>query len=249
MPRRWLSVRGPKEEQKAGQDISEAHLQKDFDFAFAAKSHVRGGSHVPACAEELRPTTSGGERYKAKRKPDLTLLVERPKSSDSVQKKLLSAARLDDPQIGVAFGSPRHPPQVLESIASTMSPSQQHHAIFLEGPLPVHPAKAKKWKIGGFFRPRANSHKEPAFYQVQQIHTVETKKLGLPIIRTPWRNPKSPPMVQDGYKEQTPSAGEGDDSKVDPPSTSATEKGTQHEDGLPLKVSTASTPFRCCTIT
>jgi len=239
MPRRWLSVRGRKEEQRIGQDIGEAHLQNDFDFAFAAERRVQGGSHVPAVTEELRPTTSSGERYKAKRKPDLTLLIERPKSSESIQKKPFSTARLDDSQIGVAFGSPRHPPQLLESIASTMSPRQQHHAFFLEGPLAVQPAKAKKWKIGGFFRPRANSHKEPAFYQVQQIDSVETKKLGLPIIRTPWRNPKSPPIVQDGFGEQTSSHVEGDNSGLGPPSTSVTSKGTQDNDAHPLKVSMA----------
>ncbi|KAK5938970.1 hypothetical protein PMZ80_009163 [Knufia obscura] len=247
MPRRWLSVRGRKEEEKANQGIGEAHLQQDFDFAFAADDQLQGGCQGPAPPEELRPNTSGGKPFRAKQKPDLTLLIERPKSSDSlIHNTPLSAARLDGSQIGVAFGSPRHPPQLLESIVSTMSPDQQHHACFFDGPSPAQPVKGKKWKLGDFFRPRANSNKGSNFYQVQQLDAVGTKKLGLPITRTPWRNPRSPLIVQDGFDEQTPPNATGDVSKAVLPSIPGTGSGTQQQDSPtlpPLKVSVPGTPL------
>src|SRR4051812_46550684 len=36
MPQRWRSVKGRKAEASANPEIKEAHLQKDFDFAFTS---------------------------------------------------------------------------------------------------------------------------------------------------------------------------------------------------------------------
>lgn len=247
MPRRWLSARTRKEDQKTSQEIGEALLQTDFDFALTAEKHVQPGRCQLYSPEGPRPTTSDGTRYKARRKPDLTLLIERPKSSDSiVQNKPLSTALFDDSQIGVAFGSPRHPPKVIESISSIMSPDQQRHAFFLQEALPTHSAKEKKWKIGDLFRPRACSNREPNFYRVQRIEAAETKKLGLPIVRTPWRNPKSPVAEQNRFGEHTPSFREREGSLVVPSSAPAVDERIQYNYSHPCQIAVSGTlPERC----
>jgi len=247
MPRRWLSARTRKEDQETSQEIREAPLQTGFDFALTAEKHVQPGRCQLYPPEGPRPTTSDGTRYKARRKPDLTLLIERPKSSDSIaQNKPLSTALFDDSQIGVAFGSPRHPPKVIESIASTMSPDRQRHAFFLQEALPTHSAKEKKWKIGDLFRPRASSNREPNFYRVQRIEVAETKKLGLPIVRTPWRNPKSPAAEQNHFGEHTPSFIEREASQVVPSSLSAVDERLQYKDSHPRQIAVSGTlPERC----
>ncbi|KAJ9652161.1 hypothetical protein H2198_008583 [Neophaeococcomyces mojaviensis] len=199
MPRRWLSVRGRKAEQNTNHETGEARFQNGFDFAFTLEPHVFVERHNLAELESLRATTSGGEGYRSKQKSDPTLPIERPRSSECTHRndKPSSAARLDDSQIGLALGSPRHPPQEFNTIISSISPAHQQHAPFLEHSLPVQTMNTKKWKkIGGFFRPRANSNKEPRFYRVQYTD-AEVQQLGLPISRNHGRTPELPLIPKD----------------------------------------------------
>lgn len=200
MPRRWLSVKQGKEtSQTSSGDIN---ADNEFVFVFRAECGLQERTDEGL---ELRPTTSGGERYRSKRKPDLSLLIERPKSSDSVLHKTPRSARFRDSQIGVALGSPHHPPRAVTDIDAAMSPEQQHHAFTSQGPLPAtQNTKPRKWKLGGLFRSKSTVSKEN-FYNVKVI-SPEAKKLGLPIhsTRTPWRNPKSPLVVQNDFESPPP---------------------------------------------
>ena len=207
MPRRWLSVRGRREEQDHKPTADKPGHQHGFDFAFTTEPELLG-QYRQSQVTELRPMTSGGERYRTNRKPDLTLLIERPKSSDSVLHKTPHSAQLDDSQIGLAFGSPRHPPREFASFASTMSPTQQQHAFCLQGPLPTRQVKGRRWKLGSLFKPKPTLTKEN-FYQVQ-LSGSDANKLGLPIQRNPWRNPKSPVAPQNGFHSPLTVPNEGD---------------------------------------
>lgn len=200
MPRRWLSVKQKKENSQSAP--ANADADNNFEFAFRAECGLQDKKDE-GC--ELRPTTSGGERYRSKRKPDLSLLIERPKSSDSVLHSTPRSTRFRDSQIGLALGSPCHPPEAFTNIDVTMSPKQQRHAFSQDGPLPVtYNMKSKKWKLGGLFRSKSNVTKE-SFYNVK-LTSPEANKLGLPIhsTRTPWRNPKSPLVVQNGFESPPP---------------------------------------------
>lgn len=196
MPQRWLSVRKVKGEPSKSHDTSHARVDDGFDFAFTTEDDLLRRQVLDAAA---RPATAGDDCYRTRRKPDLTLLIERPKSSDSALQKTPLSARFRASQIGLAIGSPRRPPQ-FNSIASSMSPVQQHHACSPKEPSLGQTTKVKKWKFGALFRSKSNLNKD-AFYKLQ-LPKPDSNKLGLPPSgRVPWRNPKSPPLSQDGFDD------------------------------------------------
>ncbi|KAK5082316.1 hypothetical protein LTR05_007462 [Lithohypha guttulata] len=193
MPQRWLSVRKVKGEPSKSHDTSHARVDDGFDFAFTAEDDLLRRRVLGAAA---RPATAGDDCYRARRKPDLTLLIERPKSSDSALQKTPLSARFRASQIGLAIGSPRRPPQ-FNSIASSMSPVQQYHACSPKEPSLGQTTKVKKWKFGALFRSKSNLNKD-TFYKLQPPKP-DSNKLGLPPSgRVPWRNPKSPLPSPDG---------------------------------------------------
>lgn len=190
MPRRWLSMRAHKEENKSTLPVPEG-----FDFAFGVKSASTLSS--PTSPDPKKPFVFGDASQNAKRKPDLTLLIERPQSSrlSSRFSGSHSATLSESSCIGMAFGSPLHPPHTFGLAEANMSPSPH---CFHDNPSPARTPSIKKWKkIGGLFRPRSNSEKDSSLPCQQQIDTL-THKSAMPAHRTRWRNPKSP-STQDEY--------------------------------------------------
>lgn len=199
MPRRWLSTGGRKEAEKNSRSIEDSH--NGFDFAFTEPQvfvQCRDRQNV----EVLRPTTSAGDRDRSKRKPDLTLLIERPRSFDSAYTRTPLSARFDTSKIGLAFGSPRHPPQEFASMTATTGVKSRQLACCDEESTRMPVVKSKKWKLNPFYKQRMESQKDvPCQIRTQNS---DPRKLGLPIQRTPWRNPKSPPMSQAYLKDEAP---------------------------------------------
>lgn len=188
MPRRWLSLRTQKEEHSFTPPVAEG-----FDFAFGVKSDSPLSS--PTSPDSKRPFIFGDAALKARRKPDLTLLIERPQNSrpSSRFSGSFSGPRSGNSCIGVAFGSPHHPPQNFGASQLDMTSSRP---CLADNSSPVRSPSVKKWKkIGGLFRPRANSDKSSVSYQQQFDNSHH--KLDASVHKSRWRSPKSPPAVQD----------------------------------------------------
>lgn len=200
MPRRWLSTRGRKEEQKKSDLVRIP--PNEFDFAFTEPQALVECPPETWDVEKSRPTTAGGHFNRPKQKPDLTLLIERPRSADSSYLKTPLSARFDTSRIGLALGSPRHPPQEFTPMASTVSPQLRQLAC-CDGDDGLQPTmKARKWKLSPFFKQKVDMDKDIPCQL--RTHHPDMNKLGLPIQRTPWRNPKSPPVTQTQFTDDNP---------------------------------------------
>lgn len=161
MPRRWLSIRAYKDGREQDVEPSSIDPQPRFDFAFTSEPKPLAEQDDLSATSALRPTTSGGERSKLRRKPDLTLLIERPKTSHSfIPRKFSSGALLDNSQIGLAFGSPRCPPGPVEGDSITMPAKEAIQTVQEAEPLPSPLVKAKRWNIGSLFRSRSKAAKK-----------------------------------------------------------------------------------------
>lgn len=200
MPRRLLSVRSRKEENRPVFGVPEG-----FIFDFTPKPNDSRIS--PHALERTRPFTSGSDCQR-KRKPDLTLLIERPQTSRDSQGEDTpqSIEPLDCTHIGMAFGSPRHPPQTFGPVDINMNASQ---SCFLEKTSPSRSPSVRKWKkIGGIFRHRSNPEKNSHPVHQPQ-HSIESHKLGLPIHRTLRHNPKSPQVRRNSFKKHIADSPQG----------------------------------------
>lgn len=191
MPRRWLSMRTHKEEQ-----ISTLKASEGFDFAFGFREDSVDAS---LSSQGFRkPFVFGSNPSRSRRKPDFTLLTGRPSTSRSSSRYNVShsATRSESSCIGVAFGSPLHPPQNFGTTETNMSPPNH---CFVDNPSPSRTPSIKRWKkIGALFRPRSDSEKvTPLGCHCQQQVNPETHKLDVPIHRSQWRHSRSPSNPQD----------------------------------------------------
>lgn len=192
MPRRWLSMRTHKEDQTSTLKATEG-----FDFAFGFKTDAAEASL--ASRESKRPFVFSSNPSRVRRAPDLTLLTERPSTSRSSRYYgSHSATRSESSCIGVAFGSPLHPPQNFGSAEPNMSPSNN---CFVDSPSPSRTPSIKKWKkLSSLFRPRSNSEKVAQLgCHCQPQVNAESHTLGVPIHIPHWRHPRPPSNVQDDF--------------------------------------------------
>lgn len=191
MPRRWLSMRTHKEEQSSTLKASDG-----FDFAFGFREDSADASLGSHGSE--RPFVFGSNPSKVRRKPDFTLLTGRPSTSRGSSRYNVShsATRSESSCIGVAFGSPLHPPQNFGTTESNMSPSNH---CFVEDPSPSRAPSIKKWKkIGALFRHKSTSEKvAPLGCHSQPQVNTEIHNLDAPIHKSQWRNLRSQPNAQD----------------------------------------------------
>src|ERR1700744_4959662 len=113
MPTRWLSIRKLNSVHPES-DPQPAAKAQEFDFAFGEQpsfprsSPPRFGPRLV----QIRPTTSGG--VTGKRKPRAEGPSSRPRTSENHRPSPLPnlnvISKSEDSFIGLAFGSPSHPP-------------------------------------------------------------------------------------------------------------------------------------------
>ncbi len=192
MPKRWLSRRG----RPQNNDSSSHHTSnknQNFDFAFSQSPHA-GHSAVPAfpalptsSKNDGRPTTAGGVvegRYRKRLEIDIPLVRRRSSEGNRVStyKPSHRASRSVDDLIGLAFGSPSHPPMAFGSLAAPLSPARPEHGYRLPEP-PVSNGKVshlqpKTWKkLGALFRSglirgKDSTTASPVLIQGEQTYTT-----------------------------------------------------------------------------
>lgn len=160
MPTRWLSIR------KKNPSLHNNHAQPDasgntnpqgFDFAFAdlPKHSIQLNSRP---VELPRPKTSGAS---AKRKLRVEVPQRRPLTSDAQQTSTSQVSngtvKSQESSIGLALGSPGHPPVAFRSPEASPSddqPSSRHH-YYPPGVERALQMQSKRWKkFGILFKTR-----------------------------------------------------------------------------------------------
>jgi hypothetical protein len=155
MPTRWLSIR-KREPQPYEYGLQPGSKSQDFDFAFGDHpSPAQSVSqHLGPRLVNIRPTTSAG--VKGRRRARTAGSSKRPRTSSSYRPSHLqnpnAISKAENPYIGLAFGSPGHPPSQYRASPIGHSPLQR-------SPLPRHyrdKAEAmenKTWKkFGALFK-------------------------------------------------------------------------------------------------
>ena len=191
MPTRWLSRRGRLQTNEASAHLPSSTNDSNFDFAFT-ESPIHRPSAVPtfialpsSLKNDGRPATAGGVvegRYRKRLKIDIPLV--RPKSSEgnrvSTFRSSHRASRSVDDLIGLAFGSPSHPPMAFSSLAAPLHPAQSEHTYRIPEPSATSEKgphlQPRKWKkLGALFRSGLTRAKEsptpsPVLPQREQTH-------------------------------------------------------------------------------
>ena len=112
-------------------------------------------------ASNDRPTTAGGlVEGRSRKKLKLDLNAARPRTSEghtSIIGPSTQAAKSHEDLIGVAYGSPSHPPMAFYSMNGRMSPGSPNPVFRSASPFPEHSQTLQptKWKkIGAMFKAR-----------------------------------------------------------------------------------------------
>jgi hypothetical protein len=129
------------------------------DFCFAEG----GVPPIKDIQDDERPRTSSGvsgrDRSKSKTRPQFGLTLARPKTSEgrppSTQDPGYSPSKLDGGMIGVAFGSPTHPPTTFFGTLNDLAPPSTYEESVFEQAEPMYQIKGRtsKWKkLGSLFK-------------------------------------------------------------------------------------------------
>ncbi|ETN42874.1 uncharacterized protein HMPREF1541_02032 [Cyphellophora europaea CBS 101466] len=185
MPKRWLSRTGRHNNTPIISSPKPPifHNNIDFDFAFTdlhsqRAAEVANLSALPSASpNHVRPTTSGGVNDRPRRKPDIDLHFKRPKTSEGPSSPPLHKPESTKPRsqseedlIGVAIGSPGHPPMAFCNTNGEQSPHLPEHVFGLQGPFPeqarLQPAKWKK--LGNLFRAKQGFSKSKHYEEIDR---------------------------------------------------------------------------------
>ncbi|RMZ78771.1 hypothetical protein DV738_g3639, partial [Chaetothyriales sp. CBS 135597] len=168
MPRRWLSRRGRQPNTPSPAPFTDSGKQSsDFDFAFPG-NQLAASPSVQLHSIERRPTTSSGLDAQSEKKLHNYAPVARPRTSDAHRAHFNplchrpTASGSQDDLIGVAYGSPGHPPVSFRTPTTEMSPSSPDHAFGQHGPLQDRQRRIfpRSWKkIGALFASRHSAQK------------------------------------------------------------------------------------------
>ncbi|KIW67017.1 hypothetical protein PV04_06295 [Phialophora macrospora] len=160
MPTRWLSIR--KRNPALNDPDSQLQTkQQEFDFAFGEPPSVAQADslRVGPRLVHLRPTTSAGNTGKRKLRVEVPLI--RPRTSEAHQPSPLhnlnGISKSEDSFIGLAFGSPSHPPASFGGHGETRSPVE--HSPFARHQQGLrdktNQMQSKRWrKFGTLFKTR-----------------------------------------------------------------------------------------------
>ena len=233
MPKRWLSLRGRQQHNSPViEHTSSDKAKQDFDFAFSAETPASFSTALPSRDTQFRttpyderPTMARGIENRPRKQLRIDVDATRPKTSGDNRASTLQLAhhhntsRSHEDLIGIAFGSPSHPPSTFRSLAGQMSPMVTDHAFGQQGPFPERQRRLlpKSWKkIGSLFAPK-NSGLEhgppltssPALSQEPVQHKAVDNQSKHPWLRyrlhvpeQPTRRPPPPP-VQIEYVDET----------------------------------------------
>lgn len=175
MPKRWLSRRERPRNNEPSVNTALRKTSQDFDFAFSdspvelfnSTTATVTALPVPSNINE-QPVSAGGiDDGRSNKKLRIQVPRNRPSSSHDHRPSMFyrshRASRSVDGLIGLAFGSPTHPPMAFSNLAQPLSPTR---------PDPVHRHRGKaphlqpiKWKkIGALLRGRSalNKGKDPS---------------------------------------------------------------------------------------
>ncbi|KIW57025.1 hypothetical protein PV05_05630 [Exophiala xenobiotica] len=217
MPSRWLSLRLRDLSQHDTSHFDAAARQPEFDFAFPEPTsplHDPTGKPLrTARPVNLRPATSGGAT--GKRKPRIQLPSTRPQTSENHKhqepKNTNATAKPENNLIGLAFGSPSHPPPAFgippsDQHSSEYSTPCRHRSRLNNRSLQM---QSKKWrKIGTLFRSRQ--------VEIKREEVPPGPTIGLPTGLMVLD--KSPTSQSSGFAEHKPRPiGELGQSHRDPP--------------------------------
>ncbi|RMD39459.1 hypothetical protein DV735_g5669, partial [Chaetothyriales sp. CBS 134920] len=278
MPRRWLSRHG-----RQPTHPSPAHFthsgkpSSDFDFAFPRNQPaVSPSARVPG--SERRPTTSGGLEAQSEKKLYNYAPASRPRTSDAHRAHFNplchrpTASSSQDDLIGVAYGSPGHPPVSFQTPTTEMSPSSPDHAFGRHGPLQDRQRRIfpRSWKkIGALFAsrhppqkttvPTVNSDQTPekplqASKSDELLPNQSWFKYKVQIQEPPTEDPPPPPDKDEGdsiQQKDTPhlmSDIKGKTMLLDPspfssPRPESVEPPTQSQAVLQLEITIPSQPL------
>ncbi|OCT55066.1 hypothetical protein CLCR_02746 [Cladophialophora carrionii] len=161
MPARWLSIRKRNPLHPHDPDLPPSAKQQDFDFAFGEPSSApqTDAARVGPRLVQIRPTTSGGNT--GKRKPRVEVPSTRPQTTEAHKPSPLQnpngISGSEDSFIGLAFGSPSHPPASFGAhVEAGSSPEHNPFARHQQGLRDkTSQMQSKRWrKIGTLFKPR-----------------------------------------------------------------------------------------------
>ncbi|KIW32221.1 uncharacterized protein PV07_03781 [Cladophialophora immunda] len=161
MPTRWLSIRKRNPLLHNESTAEPSAKQQEFDFAFGESSSAGQGAsgRIGPRLVQIRPTTSGSPTGKRKLRVEVPSI--RPRTSDNHKPSPLQnvngISKSEDSLIGLAFGSPSHPPAFFcgppeESSAVDQNPVLRQHP---ETPGTAAQMHSKRWrKLGTLFKSR-----------------------------------------------------------------------------------------------
>lgn len=206
MPRRLPSIRGCKKDQITTFNPSEAHSQKGFDFAFPSEPAVfhEGYSVDKKYASTPRFDYAKEDKREQDRQPTVTVLSQsRLIPNLDTGHSNSPAAQLGQSQHGLSSQSPQDVQQQVCKLLPLFKSTDQQPNHVRGSSKSAGLATKRRWrKISEVFRPGTDSDAVVSEHYLRPIN-VEEKKLGLPISRTPWRNPTSPPVLQDDFTTKT----------------------------------------------
>ena len=222
MPKRWLSRRGrtPNSDLPSA-DLPGRNKRPDFDFAFSTSPSLgqTSGDTFTALprrsASNDRPTTAGGlVEGRSRKKLKLDLNAARPRTSEgrtSIIGPSILPVKSHEDLIGVAYGSPSHPPMAFYSMNGRMSPGSPNPVFRSASPFPEHSQTLQptKWKkIGAMFKARhglkhgkdlPSLNSSPAISQKQGFNTsnehLPKHHWFKPRQNVPERPHRAPPLI------------------------------------------------------
>ena len=257
MPARWLSIRKRNPQLLSDQDSRSAGKQPDFDFAFEEQPSTTETAlpRVGPRLVQIRPTTSGGSP--GKRKLCIDVPSTRPQTSENRRpaplQNINGLPKSETGFIGLAFGSPSHPPAQYyaspEDLDSTeQNPFPRQHQGIRDRNSQMN---SKRWrKIGTLFKSRQGAVRRDevpsgptiglptGFVVLDKDPTVQTSGAEELISPTgqpdhPKREPPPPPIEKDqgpaARAKQLPIQKHADDQISRPSTDTATEAGSTGE--------------------
>lgn len=163
------------------------------DFCFADG----GVPPIKDIQDDERPKTSSGvsgrNRSKSRTRPQFGLTFARPKTSEgrppSTQDTDYSPSNVDGGMIGVAFGSPTHPPKSFFGTLNDLAPPSTYEESVFEQPEPMYQIKGhtSKWKkLGSLFKGGKSAADkddlfEVPFYKVRMEDESPEPELNCPV--------------------------------------------------------------------
>ena len=183
MPKRWISLRARRDSPDQELEIGQPY---NFNFMFATPEPPKAVEHFPRTSslayrpEPERPQTSSGLTDTL---PPLRFHIgtgSRPQTSDGLKSPQLRTfyspptpkfnMTPKNDMIGLAFGSPTHPPTNFYGMIDSITPVELgNHAFEQYGPFPdgQDRRRKRKWNISTLFRPKGTQKVSEPFDKVK----------------------------------------------------------------------------------